>query len=53
VARALTQALVESAVASGIHDIETTCWSFNQGAQAALRRLGFTPKSLRFALEVT
>jgi hypothetical protein len=33
-----------------MRDIEMSSWSFNVEAHAAFRRLGFTPKVIRFEL---
>jgi GNAT superfamily N-acetyltransferase len=52
VARALVQAVVESALGGGIEEIEVTSWTFNEGAQVALRKLGFSPKNVRFGLQL-
>jgi GNAT superfamily N-acetyltransferase len=51
VARALLQAVVDDATASGITEVELTCWAFNRDAHAAFQSCGFTPKVIRFELE--
>jgi GNAT superfamily N-acetyltransferase len=49
-ARALIQAALDEAGRRGIRDIELSSWSFNVEAHATFRRLGFTPKVIRFEL---
>jgi len=51
VATALMQAIVDSAHAAGLHEIELSCWAFNQDAQRAFQAFGFTPKLTRFELK--
>ena len=51
VASALLQAVVDSAHAAGIQEIELTSWSFNQDAHRAFEHFGFTPKIVRFELK--
>jgi len=51
IARALLQAIVDSAHAAGIDEIELTSWSFNQDAHRAFEHFGFTPKIVRFELK--
>lgn len=51
IARALLQAIVDSAHAAGLQEIELTSWSFNQDAHRAFEALGFTPKIVRFELK--
>jgi GNAT superfamily N-acetyltransferase len=50
VARALVQAALDEARGRGIRDIELSSWSFNVEAHETFRRLGFTPKVIRFEL---
>jgi GNAT superfamily N-acetyltransferase len=50
VARALAQAVLDEARGRDIRDIELSSWSFNVEAHEAFRRLGFTPKVIRFEL---
>jgi GNAT superfamily N-acetyltransferase len=47
-ARALVETALEEARRRGISDIELSSWAFNTEAHAAFRRLGFTPKLIRF-----
>lgn len=51
VATALLQAIVDSAHAAGLQEIELTSWAFNQDAHRAFQAFGFTPKTLRFELK--
>jgi ribosomal protein S18 acetylase RimI-like enzyme len=51
VATALLQAVVDSAHAAGIEQIELNSWAFNQDAHRAFEAFGFTPKSIRFELK--
>jgi GNAT superfamily N-acetyltransferase len=51
VATALLQAIVDSAHAAGIHEIELNSWAFNQDAHRAFESFGFTPKAIRFELK--
>ncbi|MET0793363.1 MAG: GNAT family N-acetyltransferase [Polyangiaceae bacterium] len=48
VARALVQQGLTFAQARGIQNVELSSWSFNQDAQSAFQKLGFTPKTVRF-----
>jgi GNAT superfamily N-acetyltransferase len=50
-ARALVDMVVEASKAADIRDVELSCWVFNAGAQEAFRRLGFTPRVVRFVLD--
>jgi GNAT superfamily N-acetyltransferase len=47
VGRALVGAVCRAADEMGL-DLELTAWAFNSGAQEAFRRLGLTPKVVRF-----
>ena len=49
-ARALVQAALDEARYRGIRDIELSSWAFNVEAHETFRRLGFTPKVIRFEL---
>jgi ribosomal protein S18 acetylase RimI-like enzyme len=51
IARALVDAALAHAAASGIVDVELTSWSFNRDAHEAFRRLGFEPKVIRFEMK--
>lgn len=51
VATALMQAVVDSAHAAGLSEIELTSWAFNQDAHRAFEAFGFTPKLTRFELK--
>jgi len=51
VAKALMQAVVDSAHAAGIQEIELTSWAFNHDAHRAFEAFGFTPKTIRFELK--
>src|SRR6185295_12238677 len=42
VGRQLIEQVLKIAIAEEIPEVELSCWSFNQGAQAAFRRLGFS-----------
>jgi hypothetical protein len=35
-----------------IEEVELTSWCFNTGAHEAFARMGFTPKTVRFARKV-
>lgn len=48
VGRQLIEHVLKIAIAEGIPEVELSCWSFNQGAQAAFGRLGFSPRWTRF-----
>jgi GNAT superfamily N-acetyltransferase len=50
IARALVARALDAAKGDGITAVEATCWSFNDGAHALLRRLGFSLKTVRFEL---
>ena len=50
VARSLIEHAVAHAQTRGIAHVELNSWSFNQDAQRAFQKLGFTPKSVRFEL---
>ena len=47
-ARALIETALEEARRRGIRDIELSSWAFNTAAHETFRRLGFTPKVIRF-----
>jgi GNAT superfamily N-acetyltransferase len=47
-ARALIEAALDEARRRGIRDIELSSWAFNTSAHEVFRRLGFTPKVIRF-----
>jgi len=51
VATALLQAIVDSAHAAGIREIELNSWAFNQEAHRAFENFGFTAKAVRFELK--
>lgn len=51
VATALMQAVIDSAHAAGIQEIELSSWAFNQDAHRAFEALGFAPKYIRFELK--
>jgi GNAT superfamily N-acetyltransferase len=51
IGRALLLNALSTAKAEGISRVEATSWSFNDGAHAAFRRLGFVPKTTRFELK--
>lgn len=48
VGRQLIEQVLKIAVAEGVPEVELSCWAFNQGAQEAFSRLGFSPKWTRF-----
>ena len=48
IGRALVQVVLGAANEEGIREVELSSWVFNTGAQEAFRRLGFTPKVVRF-----
>jgi GNAT superfamily N-acetyltransferase len=48
IARALVQVVLGAAKAESVHDVELSSWVFNDGAHEAFRRLGFTPRVVRF-----
>lgn len=50
-ARARIFHTVSWAQTEGILYIEAASWSFNDGAHAMFRRLGFVPKTTRFELK--
>jgi ribosomal protein S18 acetylase RimI-like enzyme len=51
IGRALLLNALSTAKAEGISCVEATSWSFNDGAHAVFRRLGFVSKSTRFELK--
>jgi GNAT superfamily N-acetyltransferase len=48
VGRQLIEHVLKVAIADGVPEVELSCWAFNQGAQEAFRRLGFSPRWTRF-----
>ena len=48
VGRQLIEHVLKIAVAEGVPEVELSCWSFNEGAQGAFERLGFSPRWTRF-----
>jgi len=48
VGRQLMQQILKTAAEQGITDVELSCWCFNEGAQGAFGRLGFSPRWTRF-----
>jgi ribosomal protein S18 acetylase RimI-like enzyme len=48
VGRALIEKIFRDAHDRGLSDVELSAWAFNDVARAAFRRLGFTPKTIRF-----
>jgi GNAT superfamily N-acetyltransferase len=48
VARGLIEAALDEARRRGIRDIELSSWAFNTPAHEVFRRIGFTPKVIRF-----
>ena len=48
VGRQLIEHVLKIAVAEGVPEVELSCWCFNQGAQGAFGRLGFSPRWTRF-----
>ena len=48
VARTLIEAALDEARRRGIRDIELSSWAFNTPAHEVFRRIGFTPKVIRF-----
>jgi GNAT superfamily N-acetyltransferase len=48
VGRALVHVVLQAARDEGIADVELSSWVFNSDAHEAFRRLGFTPKVVRF-----
>src|SRR5258706_8157240 len=51
IGRALIQAVIDDARASGIPDVELGSWAFNTDAHRAFQRAGFVPKFIRFELK--
>lgn len=52
VGRALVEHVVAAAREQGVREVELTCGCFNDGAQEAFLRLGFTPVTVRMGLSV-
>ena len=50
VARALVELVLQAADADEIAEVELSTWVFNSEAQEAFRRLGFTPRVVRFGM---
>jgi ribosomal protein S18 acetylase RimI-like enzyme len=50
VARALVEVVLRAADADEIAEVELSTWMFNSDAQQAFRRLGFTPRIVRFGM---
>jgi GNAT superfamily N-acetyltransferase len=48
IARALVQVVLGMAKDEGIREVELSSWVFNNAAHDAFRRLGFTPRVVRF-----
>jgi GNAT superfamily N-acetyltransferase len=48
IGQALVDVVLQAARDEGIGDVELSSWVFNGDAHAAFRRLGFTPKMVRF-----
>ena len=48
VGRQLIEQVIQIAAGEGVSSVELGCWSFNQDAQAAFGRLGFSPRWTRF-----
>jgi diamine N-acetyltransferase len=51
IGRSLVEAVLQAADGDGIRDVELSTWAFNREAQRAFRRLGFTPRVVRFGWE--
>lgn len=49
IARALLRRVADSAAAEGVHEVELNTWYFNEDAQSAFARLGFSVKNVRFS----
>jgi len=49
IARALLRRVTDSAAAAGVHEVELNTWYFNQHAQSAFVKLGFSVKNVRFS----
>lgn len=52
IGRRLIQRTLRSARKQKIRDVELTSWSFNGKAHKAFKRLGFSPRIVRFGVEV-
>jgi len=52
VGRALVETVLREARAFGAHEVELCTWAFNQSAQKAFVRFGFTPKVIRYQLRL-
>jgi ribosomal protein S18 acetylase RimI-like enzyme len=48
IGRALVERVLADARSRNIQDVELSTWSFNVAAQAAFRKLGFVPRTVRF-----
>ncbi|MGC4089248.1 MAG: GNAT family N-acetyltransferase [Polyangiaceae bacterium] len=53
VGRSLVEHIAAEARAAGIRELRLESWAFNGDAQAAFERLGFTPKVLRYELQLS
>jgi diamine N-acetyltransferase len=49
IARALLERVADFAAAEGVHEVELTTWFFNEPAQSAFAKLGFSVKNIRFS----
>jgi GNAT superfamily N-acetyltransferase len=49
----LLKRAIDEARASGIGEVELACWTFNEAAQQAFKRFGFTPKWSKLGLRVS
>jgi len=48
-AGALLRRVADSAAAEGVHEVELNTWYFNEHAQSAFAKLGFSVKNVRFS----
>ena len=49
IAGALLRRVADSAAAEGVHEVELNTWYFNEHAQSAFAKLGFSVKNVRFS----
>jgi ribosomal protein S18 acetylase RimI-like enzyme len=49
IAEALLRRVAESAAAEGVDEVELNTWYFNEDAQTAFAKLGFSVKNVRFS----
>jgi ribosomal protein S18 acetylase RimI-like enzyme len=49
IARTLLRRVAEAATAEGVHEVELNTWYFNEAAQSAFSKLGFSVKNVRFS----